>query len=114
MTTRHDTSSRKKQRSEYAQTPKDETMMDTDADTTPRPPLNIQSIPHNNVTRGGPSGPSWSCRGCGRCNIHHTVPVHGCWACMQITLNGPTFDADRWGDFTICQQMKEARLAKAT
>ena len=43
MTTQDDTISRKKQRSDYTQTPKDETMMNADADTTPQPPLNIQS-----------------------------------------------------------------------
>ncbi len=57
-----------------------------------------------------PNCPSWSCRGCGRCGIHHTTPLSGCWACLKVMMNGPAFDADRWGDFNICQQMKSERL----
>lgn len=81
---------RKKQRSEYVQihAGKEVTMTDN------LPPLNTQSPPlDTSIKGGGPSGPNWSCRGCGRCNIHHTVAVPGCWACMQIMLNGPVFDA---------------------
>lgn len=128
--TKEEETSRKKQRSEYAQihAGREVTMTDN------LPPLNIQSRPSDTSTKGGPSGPSWSCRGCGRCNMHHTMAVPGCWACMQIMLNGPVFDAgeffkhtiwyfsscyqrihyiwfeDRWGDFLICQEMKAARL----
>mmetsp|Transcript_17747 Transcript_17747/g.37264 ORF Transcript_17747/g.37264 Transcript_17747/m.37264 type:complete len:124 (-) Transcript_17747:564-935(-) len=57
-----------------------------------------------------PTCPSWSCRGCGRCGIHHTTPLSGCWACLKVMMNGPAFDADRWGDFNICQHMKTERL----
>ena len=62
------------------------------------------------ATLVGPVGPSWSCRGCGRCSLHHTTPLLGCWACLQVMLNGPTFDADRWGEFNICQQMRTRKL----
>ena len=43
--------------------------------------------------------------------LYQTLSVSGCWACMQMKLNGPVFDADKWGDFTICQQMKADRLS---
>jgi hypothetical protein len=102
MTTQDDNSTRKKQRSDYIQSKKTDTAM---MDTEDQQPLHVPPQPQV-ATRGGPAGPSWSCRGCGRCNIHHTTALAGCWACFQVQMNGPTFDADRWGDFMICQQIK--------
>ena len=62
------------------------------------------------VPAAAPTCPSWSCRGCGRCGIHHTTPLSGCWACLKVMMHGSTFDADRWGNFNICQQMKAERI----
>ena len=65
--------SRKKQRSNVGTQPQnEEIMMDTDL----QPPLNLQ---HQQLmtSRGGPAGPSWSCKGCGRCNIHHVSKSRG-------------------------------------
>jgi hypothetical protein len=110
MAPQDDASARKRQRSGCVETQlkEDETMADADS----QPPLNVPLQAINNATKGGPTGPSWSCRGCGRCNVHHTVSVPGCWACMQIMLNGPSFNADQWGDFSVCQAMKAARCAE--
>ena len=109
MTLEEDGISRKKQRPKYVvQTHQKSDQVTMDSDES-EPPLQLQ--PFSTETKGGPAGPSWSCRGCGRCRIHHTQSVTGCWACMQIMLNGPVFDADRWGDFLICQQTKAARSA---
>lgn len=107
------TAARKKQRASYndsSSQPSQHDDISMDTDTQQQPAQLLSTIGVSTTTKGGPSGPPWSCRGCGRCNIHHTTAMSGCWACLQVKINGPTFDADRWGDFVICHQMKAARL----